>query len=339
MSSRTPGADSGTGTLAAFRLPRESVSQAGSPIRPGVGWGKSPRDSRTPGLGAARRLPAVPPASPAGWPATAPRCVPPTPTPRPREPTGIARGASLRGTKVGLPPRRPAQPGALPREPWRCGGSGRGCEPRRPSPAALPGTCWLRSPQPGRCGSAPYLQAPAAADPLSLPRSSTQPKQQPSVWRPSKHWIKNPETPDSSHLGVSSPRPLLTASLLRRRRRQQLLLEAARDRPPRLTRDRARAPGTLAQRARLSQAVPGAARPRPGERLERIVQSWARVGRGPADWSALPPPRLPGARPRALTRLELRSVRSNRWVASLPQPTSSPLCGVAVLPWDGLGSR
>lgn len=37
MSSRTPGADSGTGTLAAFRLPRESVSQAGSPIRPGVG--------------------------------------------------------------------------------------------------------------------------------------------------------------------------------------------------------------------------------------------------------------------------------------------------------------
>lgn len=58
------------------------------------------------------------------------------------------------------------------------------------------------------------------------------PKRQPSVWRPSKHRRKNPGTPDSSHLGVSSPRPLPTASLLRRRRRQQLLLEAARDPPP-----------------------------------------------------------------------------------------------------------
>lgn len=37
MSSRTPGADSVTGTLAAFRLPWESVSQAGSLIQSGVG--------------------------------------------------------------------------------------------------------------------------------------------------------------------------------------------------------------------------------------------------------------------------------------------------------------
>lgn len=64
-------------------------------------------------------------------------------------------------------------------------------------------------------------------------RSSTRPKRQPSVGQPSKHRIKNPETPDRLHLlRVFSPRPLPAASLLRRRRRQQLLLEAARDRPP-----------------------------------------------------------------------------------------------------------
>lgn len=117
------------------------------------------------------------------------------------------------------------------------------------------------------------LRDPAAADPLAFTRSSARSKPQSSVRRPSKHRIKNPETPVSPHLGVFSPRPLPTASLPRRRRRQQLLLEAARDQPPRLTRDRARAPGTRAQRARLSRAVPDAARPRPGERLERIAQS------------------------------------------------------------------
>lgn len=42
MSSRTPGADSGTGTLAAFRLPRESGSPAGSATRPGKGGGLVP---------------------------------------------------------------------------------------------------------------------------------------------------------------------------------------------------------------------------------------------------------------------------------------------------------
>lgn len=64
-------------------------------------------------------------------------------------------------------------------------------------------------------------------------RSSTRPKRQPSVGQPSKHRIKNPETPDRLHLlRVFSPRPLPAASLLRRRRRPQLHLEAARDRPP-----------------------------------------------------------------------------------------------------------
>lgn len=192
--------------------------------------------------------------------------------PRPREPTRTTPGAFLQGTKVGLAPRRPAQPG-VPQgtlSVWRVG---EGVRAPPPLPRCAPRNLLIRSPQPRRCGSAPYLRDPAAADPLALIRSSARSKPQPSVRRPSEHRIKNPETPDCPHLGVFSPRPLPTASLLRRRRRQQLLLEAARDQPPRLTPDRARAPGTWAQRARLSQAVPGAARPRPGERLERIAQS------------------------------------------------------------------
>lgn len=142
-SSRTPGADSGTGTLAAFRLPRESVSQAGCPYPAGGGVREESQGLANSGPGRSETTPCRAPGKSGGVARHRAKVLSPTPPPhpRPREPTDTARGASLRGTKVGLPPRRRAQPGALPRGPSRCGGSGRGCEPRRPSPAALPGTC------------------------------------------------------------------------------------------------------------------------------------------------------------------------------------------------------
>lgn len=131
MNSRTPGADSGTGTLAAFRLPRESGSPAGSATRPRKGGGGSSPGLGTPGLAAA------------------------TPSRAPRNSVRVARHrAELRPQLLGGNRHRAGSdpPGdkswgwhhqaGLSLGPHRgAAGRGEGYESRRPSPAALPGTC------------------------------------------------------------------------------------------------------------------------------------------------------------------------------------------------------
>lgn len=211
-------------------------------------------------------MPAAPPVTPSGWPATAPSCVPGPGGATPR------RQRSSGGQKLGLAPPSRAQPGS----PLRCGGSRSGVRAPPPLPRRAPGDLLIKIAAAPRPRVRPLPPRPGGGRSARPSRSSARPGRQPSGGPPTRRGIKNPETPDPPATSESrSPRPLPTASLLRRRRRQQLLLETARDRPPRLTRDRARAPGTLAQRARLSQAVPGAARPRPGERLDWIAQSGA----------------------------------------------------------------
>lgn len=99
MSSRTPGADSGTGTLAAFRLPRESGSPAGSATRPGEAGGGG-EGELVPGTGDSG--PGRGKATPCRAPRNSVRVARHRAELRPR-PRGsdTARAAILRGTKAG----------------------------------------------------------------------------------------------------------------------------------------------------------------------------------------------------------------------------------------------
>lgn len=229
---------------------------------------ETPRDSPTPGLGAARRLPAVAPRKSGGVARHRAEA-----RPQPREPTGTARGAFLPGTKVGLAPRRRAQPGVpqgtlAVRRVWE------GARAPPPLPRRAPGNLLIKiakapplrvrplppSPGGGRA-SRPYRLVNAAkATALRAAALKTPDKESRNSRSPPPRSLQSPPPPHRQP-PPSPPSPATPPP------------GRARPAPPRLTRDRARAPGTLAQRARLSQAVPGAARPRPGERLERIVQS------------------------------------------------------------------
>lgn len=175
-SSRIPGAESGGGTLTAFRLLKESVRPADFPTRP----------TGSPGRGAGgaehRRLPAAPPASRAGRAAAPPRWVP-----RPDRldrGTGYSKAAFLQGTKVGLTPsatgcgcRCVGQPVEQPRVPPPPPGPstglwGRG-RARRPFPAARREDLLMKSSPPSR--RRPSLTSAPRRPPVLLPQPPLNP--------------------------------------------------------------------------------------------------------------------------------------------------------------------
>lgn len=96
---------------------------------------ESPRDSRTPGLGAARRLPAVAPASPAGWPATAPRRVP-----SPGNQPAVRGERSSQGQRLGW---HRAQPG-VPQGTLAVRGVWEGARAPPPLPRRAPGNLLIK---------------------------------------------------------------------------------------------------------------------------------------------------------------------------------------------------
>lgn len=201
---------------------------------------------------------------------------------RPRQGASL-RGQRLAGTRRGRASRCEGR--------WRPGS-------RLGAPAAAP---------PPRTPADLLIRIPAARPPLtSAPRrppdlpprplQSTARRDNPQA---ALHTLdKDSRNSRIPHLRIWSPRPLPTASLLRRRRRrrrrrQQLHLETARD--------RARAPGTLAQRAAYPSPSPARPAHCQDERLARLAQSRARAEREPVHWSVLrlrglgrAPPRAPG---------------------------------------------
>lgn len=219
--------------------------------------------------------------------------------PKQRERAGP--GSVPRGTKVGLTPsaarhgsRRLGQPDQQPRvrpgaERAACGG---GDEPRHPSPRRAPRDLLIKISTHSRRWSASYLCATAAANPPApaTPRHRTNDSSPAALKIPDKE-SRNSRFPTSQSLDPASAPPPVAAVAAAAAASNSLHLETARDRPPRPPRDRARAPGTLAQRARLSQFLLGAPRPllgqeagalrpiprRRGERAHSLVPSQPRA--------------------------------------------------------------
>ncbi|XP_060243729.1 basic salivary proline-rich protein 1-like [Meriones unguiculatus] len=307
--SRTPGAESGTGAPAAFRLPRESAPQAGpsnrAQERRGRGEG-SPRAGARPG-----GSPPRPPQLRRDGPGHGADGVPP----RDKDRAGTAApGSAWRGgVRRGWGPRR---------GPRGAAGRGRRCQPRRPSPppAALPGNLLMKiapAPPPPVRPLPPRPCGGRSARPSVAP--PRRPGRQRSGGPPSRHRIKKPETP-----GVSprSPQPSLgTPEAPPPAHRQPPPSPPSPATPPR---DRARpAPAADASprtRPRDSRRAGPAHGPARGP--ERTVQSRARAETGPAHWSAPSPPPHSRARPRALGRLGIaeRSLRPPSHLGPPPPP-------------------
>lgn len=253
---RIPGAESGRGTLTTFRLLKESVRPTDFP-RPAL---EGVPGAANPGAGDAegRGLPAVSPATRAER-AGAPAEVIPCQSRGSRQ----GRAPSPRGTKVGLTPsaarrgsRRLGQPDQEPRvrpraERAACGG---GDEPRHPSHRRAPRDLLIKISTYSRHWFVSYLCATAAANPPApaTPTHRTNDSSPAALKIPDKE-SRNSRFPTSQSLDpASAPPPVAAVATAAAASSNSLHLETARDRPPRPPRDRARAPGTLAQLGRLS---------------------------------------------------------------------------------------
>lgn len=303
MSSRTPGADSGTGTLAAFRLPRESGSPAGSATRQGKGGLVPGTGDSGPGRGEA------------------------TPCRAPLNSVRVARHrAELRPRPRGDRHRADSDPpgdkswgwhhrvGAQLGSPSRCGGSESGVRAPPPLPRCAPGDLLIKTAAAPRPRVRPLPPRPGGGRSARPSRSSARPGRQPSGGPPSRRGIKNPETPDPpSDLGIpESPPPP---------HRQPPPSPPSPATPPR---DRARPAPAADARPRTRPRDPGAAgAPIPGR--SRRSPPTARREAGPdrpirsrlrGESSLIGPLWAPGSRPRALPRLELRSARPDCGVSS-----------------------
>lgn len=182
---------------------------------------------------------------------------------------------------------QPSSPESLPGR----AASGGGDKPRRPSPRRAPRDLLIKISTNSCRWSASYLCATAAADPPApaAPTHCTNDSSPAALKTPDKE-SRNSRFPTSQSLDPASAPPPVAA--VAAAASDSLHLETARDRPPRPPRDRARAPGTLAQRARLSQFLLGAPRPllgreagavrpiprRRGERAHSLVRSAAPSG-------------------------------------------------------------
>lgn len=215
------------------------------------------------------------------------------------ERAGTAKLRSSEGQRLGSRPPQPAGEPAggaaaeQPRFPGRAPRMGEGVSPDAPPPSSR--DLLIKISTPRHRQSTSYLRATAADPPAPAAPKHCRKDSSPAVLKIPAKESRNSRIPHLTTLGPRPP-PHPTASRRRRHRRQRLHLQTARDQPPRPPRDRARAPGTLAQWARLSQALLGAPRPllggeagavrpipsRRGERAFSLVRSAAPKGQSRA---------------------------------------------------------